>query len=272
MRHNPERLAWTVLFGAFLSCLALTATTLLGGRWWLLNAPTDQKLNMARSGTVLVTRPGQAAPEANLEDIPVGSTLVTEANSQASLTFGSPGRQEDLATIQVYGNTTLHVTQADSPRFSSSPNSHRIRLNLTRGRIRVFIGAQPDRSVKVEVRSTPGAVTVLETPGSNASVEATSTETMVTVRDGQAIVSASGQGVPLSKDQRAEVAPNAPPIGPLPAEQNLIGNGDFRTPLDGTWLFDIRPPVDPNESPGAAEVIVVGAQRHPLVTGGEHVV
>jgi hypothetical protein len=47
----------------------------------------------------------------------------------------------------------------------------------------------------------------------------------------------------------------------LPAEQNLIRNGDFTQPLTGTWELDARPPLDPNEQVGTADVTTDSGRR-----------
>jgi hypothetical protein len=67
--------------------------------------------------------------------------------------------------------------------------------------------------------------------------------------------------VTLAKDQRAQVVAAAAPVGPLPAERNLIVNGNFSTPLDGEWVIEARPPVDPAEEPGQVSLSVIGGRR-----------
>ena len=103
--RSPERTAWTVLLGAFATFVLLLGTLLLGGRWWLLNSTVYQGVHMivGDSDTVFVTRPGRSVPEVNLTDIPVGSEIRTEPNSQASLTFISADGKQVLGTIRVFG-------------------------------------------------------------------------------------------------------------------------------------------------------------------------
>jgi hypothetical protein len=81
----------------------------------------------------------------------------------------------------------------------------------------------------------------LQQPGSNASVEAELTQTTATVREGEAIVISLSQNraITLHKDERADVMPNEPIAGPLPAERNLIANGDFSALFSPTdWVID----------------------------------
>ncbi|MCC6191115.1 MAG: hypothetical protein IT318_19005, partial [Anaerolineales bacterium] len=202
LSSNAERLAWTVLLSAFGTLLAIVVGVVIGGRWWLQNAAREQSICMVASGTVLVTRPGRAAPEVNLACFPIGSKIASETNAQASLTFTSPDGKQVLATIRVFGNTQLEILRATSPRYRTGLQPHHIALSAASGRVRAQVGVELDRAIQVEIQSAPGATTVLSQPGSNASVEANGTETMVTVREGQVVVAANGVTIPLVKDQR----------------------------------------------------------------------
>jgi hypothetical protein len=255
-------MAWTVLLGAFSTFVLLVSTLVVGGRWWLQNASVEQGISLEPTGTVLVTRPGRSAPEVNLTVVPPGSQISTENTAQASLTFVSSDGKQVLATVKVFGGSLLAVNQADSPRYPTGIAPHRIRLRLTSGRVRATVGVDVTRRVQIIIESEPGTTTIMDQPGSNVSVQVdTSLTTMVTVRDGQATVSAQGTDVVLVKDKRAQVAPSSPPTGALPAEQNLVRNGDFSQPITNTWNLDTRPPADPTEGPGTAEVTTVNGRR-----------
>ncbi|MGH2524623.1 MAG: hypothetical protein ACRDH2_19120, partial [Anaerolineales bacterium] len=194
MRHNSERTAWTVLLSAFVVCSAL-ATLLPFTTWrWLRTATTAQVITLSSSGTVQVKRPGSSEAVVNPDGvIPVGSTITTQQDSQATLNFTSrEGRA--LTNVVIYGDTEIILTQADSPRFRLGLNPHQVLLTVTSGRVRAIIGqAEVDRAVRVAFLSRPDAWTVLQAPGSNASLEATFTESIVTVREGEATVIAHGQ-------------------------------------------------------------------------------
>jgi hypothetical protein len=259
--RSPERVAWTVLLSSFFVLVSLVAIVLVGGRWWLRTAMVSQGINIVPSGTVLVTRPGRGAPEVNLTDIPVGSVIRSEPNAQASLTFMAADG-EILATVRIFGATIMEIVEAESPRFSTGISPHRVTLHVTSGRVRANVAVDARRPVRIDIRSDPAAVTVLDTPGSNVSVEAGPTETIVTVREGQAVVDAEGGSVILGRDQRTEVLPQAAPNGPLPAEQNWIKNGDFALPLDGIWHVAATDP-EADEMQGEA-IITANGGRHVL--------
>jgi hypothetical protein len=258
---HPERIAWRVLLGAFFTFVLLLLTLVVGGNWWLRNATSNQAISMVSSGTVLVTRPGRSAPEANLPEFPPASALVTAENASAIVSFTSADTRQVLASVQVFGDTQLQIEHANSARFRTNHQPHRIVLRLIGGRIRSYVAVDVDRPVQLIILSEPSVTTVLEVPGSNASVEASFSESMVTVREGQALVTAQDRSVPLSKDQRAEVPVGSAPLGPLPSDRNLLRNGDFTRPLDGEWRVEVAAPLDPFESAGEVEITTIGGRR-----------
>lgn len=252
MRHNPERVAWTVLLSSFFACVALASLSIWASQWWVMNATQPQLVRLSASGTVLVRPPGRTEDVANPEVVPVGSLLSTEPGAQATLDFYAPDGVTVLTNLTIYGNTRITVAQADSPRFDISPHDHAIRLIVEFGRVRAKIGLNTSRPVKVDLLSEPQTWTILQQPGSNASIEVGATRTTATVREGEAIVVSVSQSksITLTKDQRAEVLPNTPIAGPLPAERNLISNGDFSGALAPNWTIDLRQPKQPDDDVG----------------------
>lgn len=260
--RNPERMAWAVLLAAFFTCVALTAAAGFGSNWWLRNAAEDQTVQIAFSGTVLARPPNRNEYIALSDTVQVGSIISVDKNAQATLNFIAPDGETVLATVTLYGETRAQVTQADSPRFSQwNAAPHRIRLDVESGRARAIVtGAD----VQIEIFSAPQAHTVITQPGSNVAVDAKFTQSSITVREGEALVSAAGQeSKTLTKDQRAEVVPDQPITGPLSAEHNLITNGDFSAPMANTWAVNLLPPKNPDELPG--QVFVVTRDGRPAV-------
>ncbi len=262
MRRNPERMAWLVLLASFFTCVTLTAAASFGSHWWATNAAEDQTIQITYSGTVLVRPPNRNEDVAALDAVPVGAILSAKESAQATLNFIAPDGQTVLATVQLYGETRVRVTLADSPRFEWNPHPHRIRLDVESGRVRAIVGADTGRAVQIELHSAPQAWTVLQRAGSNVSVDAKFTQTSVTVREGEAVVNALGQEAKtIAKDQRAEVLPDQPITGPLSAEHNLIGNGDFSAAMADTWAVNLLPPKNPDEAPGQAFVVTRDGRR-----------
>lgn len=250
MRRNPERTAWAVLTAALLVFCLLLYLIPAGAGWLAQNAAVEQAITLARSNTVYVQRPGRTTLEANLTDVPVGSFISTEPNAEASLTFTNR-RGETIAALDIFGDSQLRVVRAESPRFEQwSTAPHRIELDLTKGRLRLFTVADGGRDLEIHILSAPGAATRVRERGANVSVEASFVQTTVTVREGRADVAALGQTLTLTPDQRAEVGLDSPPAGPLSVERDLIRDGDFAADLGAVWQKDIFKPVIAAESPG----------------------
>jgi hypothetical protein len=87
--------------------------------------------------------------------------------------------------------------------------------------------------VQLEVR-TPHALVTLST-GSYA-LEITNQQTTATVRRGPARIRVDDQVLLLSEEQRAAVFQSGRLEGPLPAERNLVINGDFGKGIDTSWV------------------------------------
>jgi hypothetical protein len=75
------------------------------------------------------------------------------------------------------------------------------------------------------------------------SIEVNEDGTQVTTRLGEAQLIAADTVVSLAAGERSMVSPGEAPSSPLPAEQNLLVNGDFSEPLDGVWdVYKVEPP------------------------------
>jgi len=218
---------------------------------------------MASSGTVLVTRPGRTTAEANLTDIPVGSSVaIADADSQATLTFLDPQSRAAVASVKIYGNTHVDVVRADSPRYAAGQIPHTIELQVSFGRLRATsIVSDSDHPVTIELISPPNAVTFMSDPESEVAL-VVGAQTSLTVRQGRATIRQT-DGPPgslgeleLGQDQRAEVASSGL-RGPLSPERRLIANGDFQQPLDqiattSNWV--VAQPQQNDDIPGTVTV------------------
>jgi hypothetical protein len=237
MRNNPERLAWTVLLLAFATFCALVVAVPLGVRWYILNA-TNSKMTAVTSirGTVLVERPNVSLPvpivDGATQDVDETTRIVTDGTSQAVLTFFND------STVTLYGQTTVRIQRARVPRFALSNRPDTIVVQLEQGRVRVApVG---NSQLTFEVHSPQGVVSLGE---GSFSIEASEEGTEVTARAGWAQLVAAEEVVRLAAGERSLVRPGKSPSAPLPAEQNLLVNGDFSAPLADAWeVYRVEPP------------------------------
>ncbi len=256
MRRNPERLAWIILCTTFAAFCFLVVSIPLGVRWYVINATQVHETSLAAiGGTAQVRGPEADVPLAVTDtkgDVQEGSIITTDANSQAFLEFF-----ED-STLHLYNKTQVIIEKTQSPRFGLSSKPNTIVLQVTGGRVRIGVAPSTKSPLEFWVQS-PHAAVELEKDGSY-SVEASSEEFQLTVRDGQAKIMAMGKTVELGQGERTTVEIGGAPLGPLPAERDLIVNGDFKQPLTVGWR-KYHTQIDPQEVSGKAEILVVGDRQ-----------
>lgn len=230
---SRERLAWTILLSAFVVFVSLVVTTPLTIRWYLTRSTSPQKATLeVNSGTVPVVQGQNVAPIAVAEggvrdDIKEGAEIRTDSSSQAFLTLFNH------STIVVFPGTLLTLRRMRSPRFQFSDRPQEIVLEVAQGRVRVGVAPDVDRPTNTTIQTPRGVATLRE--GSYA-VEVMPEETQLTVRTGEALVHAQGEGsgILLNQGERAIFFADRSPQGPLPAARNLASNGDFAQALAGT--------------------------------------
>ncbi len=248
--HKPERAAWFVLWGAFLTFLVLCAAMPLGAQYYLEHATTPQFATLeVIGGTVRVREPSAAAPIAVTKTVqlPEGTAIETDENSRAILTFS------DDSTTVLFPNTQIFLRQMRVASFPWGVEPTSIVLDQTRGRLRVGAAQQvpqagdTPRPRTFQVSTQHLVATLAE--GSYA-IEIRSDATEVSVRDGAATVSAQNKTVMVGRSQRTLARRNAAPLAPLPAAQDLIVNGDFMDPRSRGWNDQIEIPNPPGAPAG----------------------
>ncbi len=243
----------TIAFATF--CFLLVSIP-LGARWYVVNATQVHETSLsAIRGTVQVQEPDANAPiavTATKDDVPRESIITTDATSQAFLEFF-----ED-STLHLYNKTQVLIHNTQSPRFGLSSKPNTIILEVTGGRVRIGVAPSTKPPLNFQVQ-TPHAAVELEEDGSY-SVEVSSEEFHLTVRDGQAKVTAMGKTVELGQGERTTVEIGGEPLGPLPAERDLIVNGDFKESLGTGWRI-YHSQVDDSEVSGKAEILAVGDRQ-----------
>jgi hypothetical protein len=250
MRQNPERLAWVVLWLAFITFCLIAVGCPASAYSYMLHARRGlhAQLNSQR-GTVRVERTGSSRVDAvSLDDPPLrlysGDGVRTGNLNEALLTWEKRDQEqrEILGTVKIYENSDVVLVDAHSPRFGFSTGGHEATLQIRGGRVRIEVQTAGDgRPVQVQVHSDHARL--LLSQGSYA-LDVTNQQTAVVVRHGQASVRAGEQELSLNDEQRAIASLQGQLDGPLPAEQNLIVNGDF-SQGESAWIQDIDSP-DPS--------------------------
>jgi hypothetical protein len=188
-----------------------------------------------------------------------GSTIETDETSRGILTFF------DGSTATLFPDTKITLTRMRTPRFAWSTEPNQLRVDQAGGRVRFgaaamgAAGGSNPRPLDFEV-STPQLFATL-TEGSY-SVQVTDNTSQVIVRDGHTDVTGQNRAVSLGSGQRTQVTANQPPLDPLPAAQDLIAEGEFRSnTFTPAWQLWLDQGGDGGNVDGAVEVVTLGDRR-----------
>lgn len=234
--QDPRRIAWIVLFTAFLVfCFIVTAVP-LGVRYHVLHAEEKpEALVESLTGTVIVEPPvGRGVvPLKNGEDmqVPEGSVIRVDETSEAVIVLF------EQSSVRLFPGTAVRLERMRSPRYEAGKSANGIHMGLLGGHIHVGTTLSTDPPLDFRV-TTLHADVLLGEDGSYA-LEATNQRTAITVYTrGHARVGAADDdmdGVELMPRQRTEVAFGQPPNPPVDAARNLVVNGDFSEGLERGW-------------------------------------
>ncbi len=264
MQNKPERVAWTVLWAAFITfCLIITGIP-LGIRYYLLNATIEQDTQLQRiEGTILVQEAGGETPTGvtGTTLLPPGEEVILDATSRGTLDFF------DRSHITVYSNTNVELVEAETPRFDVSELPNRIVLRLRVGLIRVGVALPAERETDFQVITPHTSISLEE---GSYRIEVTNETTQITVVRGEATLGSELPTDIVRQGTRTKIDLTGMPADPLPAAENLIENGDFQEPLGTSWLTSTvvltssvqRPRIEIVEDAGrrAARLVQVAAK------------
>jgi VCBS repeat-containing protein len=258
------RLAWIVLIGSFSICLLLTISLPLGVNAALQNMtrdlPSEVQANQgtvrvddtSNQSTVLIAgEPGQP--------VQAGSRILTDATSAATMwIYPSDQAEQSLARVQIYSRSTVNFDRADTPRFSVSDEPRQIALYLDSGRLQINIPDQNGERPFIAAITTPHGEAAIQEAGQYAFL-VNNEATHVTVLEGTTTVTAHGETLRINADQRAEIAADSAPNGPLAAERNLIQNSDFDNGWDNwsAFVWNVELPEQPK---GTTELVEIDGE------------
>ena len=259
MQRRPERIAWTVLWAAFITfCIVITGIP-LGIRYYLLNATDEQDTQLQRiEGTILVQEADGNMPTGvtELAMLTPGDEVILDATSRGILDFF------DRSHVTLYSNTNLELGQVEAPRFGVSKLPNSIALSLKAGLVRVGVALPGERETDFQV-VTPH--TTLSLAEGSYRIEVTNQTTQITVVRGEATLDSEPSMEVLSQGTRTRIDLTGVPADPLPAAENLIENGDFQEPLATGWLTSTVVLTTAVQAPRVEVVEVGGRQAARLV-------
>ena len=263
MQRNPTRIAWMILLTSFVVFCTLAVSIPLGVRWYILHSQVTQ-VGVVRvtNGTVLLSPDSDDDPIALVDtrSIEPGTVIKTDQRSQAALVFQAAGQNKEpgpeISTVQIYPSAEVALTQSVRPRFAASSDPVYFSIDVRSGRVRVYVAGVEPHGQRFTVTTPHGATTLL--PGSYA-IQVSDTQTQVATRFGEAVFSAQGQDVVVTAGSSSSAEAGRTPALPVSVNEDLIVNGDFRSPLGPpNWLASVYPADDPTA--GDAQLMVSGGR------------
>jgi len=233
MRSNPERAAWTVLLASFAAFCLLVSGIPLGIRAYLRNARTQEDATMqVIEGTVLVQQRNGSNPIGVTSSsqgwaLSRGDQVITDNASWATLDLF------DRSNVILYSNTQVELVSSSTPRFRASKESSETVLSLTGGLMRVGVALPVGRATGVRVLTPHAEIAFGE---GSYRIEVDNEGTQLTVVRGEALVGQTGAQVNIPQGTRTLIDLSGAPSELVPAERNLIVNGDFQQALPSGWI------------------------------------
>jgi len=266
MNGRRVNVAWLLLLGSFIICLGITISVPLLVRQFIQGSTRSLTVEVqANQGTVGL-RIGDNESEALFAGDPAQSlnafgSILTNATDQALLLVSTPDGDQLITRAQVYGNTSVSVERATTPRYPSSSSEHSLDLHLDRGRLLLTIPRLDEMPLSVRIEYPQGRSTIRE-PGVY-SILASNAETQFAVLQGEAEIFTGQDQLTLSLDQRAVVASSGEIAGPLDSERNLLNNGDFSSGFD-EWVV-ISPNLEHPNQP-TVEIKIDSQEGEPVLS------
>src|SRR5690606_31022538 len=218
----------------------LCGTSIYIVQWYIFDSEVAISVDlMAARGTVSIMLPNSEEPIA-VSDRRLGQSLPFEIStdtSQAALNFTDLRTGQPIAYVVLLHDSTVRLLNATAPRFRLNNDAYRINLESESGRVEVLILDNTRRDVEVTL-TTPHSTTTISDVGHYV-IETTDERTRVTTKYGLAYVYApsSNSIVEVPDNHRTQVTRSSDLPAIVPAEGNLLVNGDFQSPFAEGWAF-----------------------------------
>ncbi len=241
------KLAWLVMVVAFAVFCVMCLASALGLNYFLFDStiPINAVVAVGRGTAGLTTTDLNETFVRSQRSITNNSVVSTDGLSQATLSFSDPLQPEILlASVTLFGNTSLDINQMTRPRFEWSSRGNEIVLEHVSGTVDVFIPGS-ERELNIRLTADDGTAVFLQDTG-QFSVQVTPQQIRVLNQGGRAdIVSAqSGESQTVGVGQRGLYYPANDQFLLLPGLLNLANpNGDdlFAMAAEGTLEAESSP-------------------------------
>ncbi|MCX6018317.1 MAG: hypothetical protein NTZ50_07405 [Chloroflexi bacterium] len=243
MRASPERTAWTVLFAALFTCVALAVGVPASILGYVNNATNAAYMRLSlQSGILTSYSPAESIKEARVVDLAGREfkeehTVVAGDRSVGLLTFAPNATTAPYIHVQLYSNAQATIKRARVPRFLLSNTHDELTLVLSTGRIDLLADPPANRAFVLQIEGATGTMRIDE--AGQYSIEMVDGAMHVRVHQGAARL-ATASGAPaatLLRDQSAMLTTTGKVLIQPTAPTELVRNGFFHTSLLTDWQF-----------------------------------
>lgn len=241
MRTNPEQLAWRILLASFLVFLLLCGSTLYVIDWFIFRSTIelDVSLTVAR-GTVGIVLPNTGEPIAVTDrrgGITANTVIQTDPTSQATLTFSDPRTGEPVASLTLFRDSKLTISQARAPRFGLNQRPHRIVIENLSGRGELLTLSASGRQAECHLL-TPQAHIIVSESGQYL-FDSTAQGVRIVALSGQALFTsrATGQSTTLSDNQCVSIDSATGSTTPCSIGISLLGDTEVTQDYTNGWIL-----------------------------------
>lgn len=258
MNQNRERVAWIVLWSAFLFFCVLAVAVPLGARAYVRNAVRREKAVVESLAGTVVVEPAVGSGATPLGKggttvISEGTVVRVDETSEAVITFF------DFSNLHLARGTTVRIDRMRAPRYRWGVGPSIIAVSLLGGRVHIGTALALESPLDFGVTTTH-AQTTLAADGSYV-LDVTNERTDVTANRGEALVTAQGQSVGLGARQRTLVMVGQSPHAPTDSARDLLVDGDLQTPLSEAWTIYNDQGNDGGDVDGTVEGVVDDRRR-----------
>lgn len=262
MNHSPERRAWRILLSGFFVFLLLCGSVIYVVQWFVFQSQIDMTILLTSArGTASLILPNTGEPIAvtdRRDDLEPGVVILTDSNSQASLTFVDPRSQDIIASLTLFPDSRVSIEEARSPRFGPNKSPYHILIHNSKGHVELLL-LQIEREVELEVTSSQ-TLTQISQEGLYI-FKAAEQSTIITTWMGQAAVIHQGSGEQVLLDGPAQVIASREEdeLLELEPEISLLENPYFQEAYEQGWSFynDREPPGTASNAITAGRPVVV---------------
>jgi hypothetical protein len=212
-------------------------------------------------GTASLILPNTGEPIAvtdRRDDLEPGVVVLTDSNSQASLTFVDPRSQDIIASLTLFPDSRVSIEEARSPRFGPNKSPYHILIHSAKGHVELLL-LQIERKAEIEVTS-PQALVQIKDEGLYI-FKAAEQSTTIATRMGRATIihHANGEQVLLNGPAQIIASREDNELLEQEPEISLVENPYFQEAFEQGWSFynDREPPGTASNAITAGRPVVV---------------